>query len=64
MKLINALLVAGALAATPVLAQDDEVLKPVVDEAAKINESAAKSQEKILEFIVVSENCRQEFTIL
>ena len=33
MKLINALLVAGALAATPVLAQDDEVLKPVVDEA-------------------------------
>jgi len=30
-----------------VLAQDDEVLKPVVDEAAKINESAAKSQEKI-----------------
>ncbi|MDY6974631.1 MAG: DUF3450 domain-containing protein [Pseudomonadota bacterium] len=47
MKLINALLVAGALAAAPVLAQDDEVLKPVVDEAAKINESAAKSQEKI-----------------
>ena len=47
MKLINALLVAGALSATPVLAQDDEVLKPVVDEAAKINESAAKSQEKI-----------------
>lgn len=47
MKLINALLVAGTLAATPVLAQDDEVLKPVVDEAAKINESAAKSQEKI-----------------
>ncbi|MBJ2128149.1 DUF3450 domain-containing protein [Alteromonas sp. IB21] len=47
MKLINALLVAGALTATPVLAQDDEVLKPVVDEAAKINESAAKSQEKI-----------------
>ena len=47
MKLINALLVAGALAATPVLAQDDEVLKPVVDEEAKINESAAKSQEKI-----------------
>jgi len=47
MKLINALLVAGALAATPVFAQDDEVLKPVVDEAAKINESAAKSQEMI-----------------
>ena len=47
MKLINALLVAGALAAAPALAQDDEVLKPVVDEAAKINESAAKSQEKI-----------------
>jgi len=47
MKLINALLVAGTLAASPVLAQDDEVLKPVVDEAAKINESAAKSQEKI-----------------
>ena len=46
MKLINALLVAGALAATPVLAQDDEVLKPVVAEAAKINESAANSQEK------------------
>lgn len=33
--------------ATPVLAQDDEVLNPVIDEAAKINESAAKSQEKI-----------------
>ena len=47
MKLINALLVAGTLAAAPALAQDDEVLKPVVDEAAKINESAAKSQEKI-----------------
>ena len=47
MKLINALLVAGALAATPVLAQDDEVLKPVVDSAAKINDSAATSQEKI-----------------
>jgi hypothetical protein len=29
MNLINALLVAGALTATPVLAQDDEVLKPV-----------------------------------
>ena len=47
MKLFNSLLIAGALGATPVLAQDDEVLKPVVDEAAKINESAAKSQEKI-----------------
>ncbi len=47
MKLFNSLLIAGALVATPVLAQDDEVLKPVVDEAAKINESAAKSQEKI-----------------
>ncbi|WP_420935005.1 DUF3450 domain-containing protein [Alteromonas sp. A081] len=47
MKLINALLVAGVLTATSVHAQDDEVLKPVVDEAAKINESAAKSQEKI-----------------
>jgi DNA repair exonuclease SbcCD ATPase subunit len=47
MKLINALLVAGLLSATPALAQDDEVLKPVVDEAAKINESAAESQEKI-----------------
>lgn len=47
MKLINSLLIAGALVATPVLAQDDEVLNPVVDEAAKINESAAKSQEKI-----------------
>lgn len=47
MKLINALLVAGALAASPVLAQDDEVLKPVVDEAAKINESAAQSQATI-----------------
>jgi DNA repair exonuclease SbcCD ATPase subunit len=41
------LLIAGALVATPVLAQDDEVLNPVIDEAAKINESAAKSQEKI-----------------
>ncbi|WP_288389299.1 DUF3450 domain-containing protein [uncultured Alteromonas sp.] len=47
MKLINSLLIAGALVATPVLAQDDEVLNPVIDEAAKINESAAKSQEKI-----------------
>ena len=47
MKLFNSLLIAGALVATPVLAQDDEVLKPVIDEAAKINESAAKSQEKI-----------------
>ncbi|WP_218312920.1 DUF3450 domain-containing protein [Alteromonas antoniana] len=47
MKLFNSLLIAGALVATPVMAQDDEVLKPVVDEAAKINESAAKSQEKI-----------------
>ena len=47
MKLINALLVAGLLSATPALAQDDEVLNPVIDEAAKINESAAKSQEKI-----------------
>ena len=47
MKLFNSLLIAGALLAAPVLAQDDEVLKPVVDEAAKINESAAKSQEKI-----------------
>jgi len=47
MKLINSLLIAGALVATPVLAQDDEVLNPVIDEAAKINESAAKSQQKI-----------------
>ncbi len=46
MKLFNSLLMAGALIATPVLAQDED-LKPVVEEAAKINESAAESQEKI-----------------
>ncbi len=47
MKLFNSLLLAGALLTAPAMAQDDEVLKPVVDEAAKINESAAESQEKI-----------------
>lgn len=47
MKLFNSLLVASALLANIALAQDDDVLKPVVQEAAKINESAAKSQEKI-----------------
>ncbi|MCU7553092.1 DUF3450 domain-containing protein [Alteromonas sp. ASW11-19] len=47
MKLFNSLLMAGALLTAPAMAQDDEVLKPVVDEAAKINESAAESQEKI-----------------
>lgn len=47
MKLFNSLLVASALLANTALAQDDDVLKPVVQEAAKINESAAKSQEKI-----------------
>lgn len=46
MKLFNSLLLTGALMATPVLAQDED-LKPVVEEAAKINESAAKSQQKI-----------------
>ncbi|AXR05422.1 DUF3450 domain-containing protein [Salinimonas sediminis] len=47
MKLFNSLLLASAMMASSAMAQDDEVLKPVVDEAAKINESAAKSQEKI-----------------
>ena len=64
MKLINALLVAGALAATPVLAQDDEVLKPVVDEAAKINESAAKSQEKINDITDQIDSKLQQFKTL
>lgn len=47
MKLFNSLLLASAMMASSAMAQDDDVLKPVVDEAAKINESAAKSQEKI-----------------
>ena len=47
MKLFNSLLLASAMTATFAMAQDDSVLKPVVDEAAKINESAAKSQDKI-----------------
>jgi len=47
MKLFNSLLLAGAMMASSAMAQDDDALKPVVDEAAKINESAAKSQEKI-----------------
>lgn len=46
MKLFNAMLLAGAVITSPVIAQDDD-LKPVVDEAAKINESAAESQKKI-----------------
>ena len=47
MKLFNSLLLASAMMASAAMAQDDEDLKPVVDEAAKINESAAQSQEKI-----------------
>ena len=47
MKLFNSLLLASAMTATFAMAQDDSVLKPAVDEAAKINESAAKSQDKI-----------------
>ncbi|MEW9799579.1 DUF3450 domain-containing protein [Alteromonas sp. CYL-A6] len=46
MKLFNSLLITGALLSAPVMAQDDD-LKPVVEEAAKINKSAAESQEKI-----------------
>ena len=40
MKLFNSLLLASAMTATFAMAQDDSVLKPAVDEAAKINESA------------------------
>lgn len=47
MKRVNALLVAGILTATGALAQEGKVLQPVVDKAAKINESAAASQQTI-----------------
>ncbi|GGW80609.1 DUF3450 domain-containing protein [Alteromonas halophila] len=63
MKLFNSLLIAGALFATPVLAQDDD-LKPVVDEAAKINESAAESQEKINDINDQIDNKLQQFKTL
>ncbi|QJR80292.1 DUF3450 domain-containing protein [Alteromonas pelagimontana] len=64
MKLFNSLLLASALMAAPVMAQDDDVLKPVVDEAAKINESAASSQEKINNITDQIDNKLQQFKTL
>ena len=63
MKLVNTLLMAGALLANVAVAQED-ALKPVVDEAAKINESAAKSQEKIDSITDQIDNKLQAFKTL
>ncbi|QPG05219.1 DUF3450 domain-containing protein [Salinimonas marina] len=64
MKLFNSLLLASAIVAFPAMAQDDDVLKPVVDEAAKINESAAQSQEKINQITDQIDNKLQQFKTL
>lgn len=64
MKLFNSLLLASALSATFAMAQDDSVLNPVVDEAAKINESAAKSQDKINTIADQIDNKLQAFKTL
>ena len=64
MKLFNSLLLASAIVASPTMAQDDEVLKPVVDEAAKINESAAQSQEKINQITDQIDSKLQQFKTL
>ena len=63
MKLVNTLLMAGALLANVAVAQED-ALKSVVDEAAKINESAAKSQEKIDSITDQIDNKLQAFKTL
>ncbi|MCV2883641.1 DUF3450 domain-containing protein [Aestuariibacter sp. AA17] len=50
MKLFNRLpvaILASALAVNAAIAQDNDYIEPVTKEAAKINESAAKSQDKI-----------------
>lgn len=64
MKLFNSLLLASAMLASSAMAQDDEVLKPVVDEAAKINESAAQSQEKINQITNQIDSKLQQFKTL
>ncbi|WP_018982795.1 DUF3450 domain-containing protein [Salinimonas chungwhensis] len=64
MKLFNSLLLASAMLASSALAQDDEVLKPVVDEAAKINESAAQSQEQINKITNQIDSKLQQFKTL
>lgn len=64
MKLFNSLFIAGALMSASAMAQDDEAMKPVVDEAAKINESAAKSQEKINGITDQIDNKLQQFKTL
>lgn len=48
MKLFKTLLLASAVAAaTNAAAKDDEVLKPAINAASEINQSAATSQEKV-----------------
>ena len=64
MKLFNSLLLASAMMASAAMAQDDEDLKPVVDEAAKINESAAQSQEKINKITNQIDSKLQQFKTL
>lgn len=64
MKLFNSLLLASAMMASSAMAQDDEDLKPVVDEAAKINESAAQSQEKINKITNQIDSKLQQFKTL
>ncbi|WP_088330123.1 DUF3450 domain-containing protein [Lacimicrobium sp. SS2-24] len=52
------------LFANPVLAQEDEYLEPVVEEAAKINESAAQSQQKINKMTDQIDSKLQQFKVL
>jgi DNA repair exonuclease SbcCD ATPase subunit len=64
MKFFKTLLVTTALMSTPALAQDDEVLKPVVNAASEINESAAQSQQKINEITDQIDSKLQQFKTL
>ncbi|GGD65713.1 DUF3450 domain-containing protein [Lacimicrobium alkaliphilum] len=61
---LPAALCALYLLAGPVLAQEDKYLEPVVEEAAKINESAAQSQQKINKMTDQIDSKLQQFKVL
>ncbi|MBN7826281.1 DUF3450 domain-containing protein [Bowmanella dokdonensis] len=59
-----AILATSIAIANPSLAQQDQYLEPVVNEAAKINESAAGSQQKINKMTDQIDSKMQQFKVL
>ena len=63
MKLFNTLLVSTALLSASAIAQEQD-LKPAIDTAKEINESAAKSQQKIDGITDQIDSKLQQFKVL